>query len=97
VIATLTNDEGICLSGHEEKAACLWRDFKERLEISDNPNMLFNLVDLVQPVEGLYTPALAYSTDEIDSIMQNMSSNKALGPDGFNGRFLKTCWHIIKN
>jgi hypothetical protein len=25
-----------------------------------------------------------------------MPADKSPGPDGFNGQFLKTCWHIIK-
>jgi hypothetical protein len=26
-----------------------------------------------------------------------MPPDKAPGPDGFNGLFLKKCWHIVKN
>ena len=26
-----------------------------------------------------------------------MSADRAPGPDGFNGVFLKSCWHIIKH
>lgn len=26
-----------------------------------------------------------------------MTPNQALGPDGFNGLFMKRCWHLIAN
>lgn len=78
--------------GHEEKAACPWKAFKERMWVSDSPIMVFNLADLIQPVEGLHSLITPLSTDEIDNIVQNMPSDKAPGPDGFNGRFMKTCW-----
>ncbi|EEE52348.1 hypothetical protein OsJ_34391 [Oryza sativa Japonica Group] len=35
------------------------------------------------------------SKDEMDQIIKQMPSDRALGPDGFNGMFLKKCWHII--
>jgi hypothetical protein len=64
--------------------------------ISDDPTMVFNLTDLVHPVEGLEDLTTLFSTDEIDRIVQNMPADKAPGPDGFNGRFLKSCWPMIK-
>lgn len=33
--------------------------------------------------------------EEMDKIIAKMPIDKALGPDGFNGLFLKKCWHII--
>lgn len=36
------------------------------------------------------------SSDELDSIIKNKPVDRAPGPDGFNGLFLKTCWDIIK-
>jgi hypothetical protein len=64
--------------------------------ISDDPTMVFNLTDLVHPVEGLEDLTTLFSTNEIDRIVQNMPADKAPGPDGFNGRFLKSCWAMIK-
>jgi hypothetical protein len=31
----------------------------------------------------------------MNEIIKNMQSDRAPGPDGFNGLFLKKCWHII--
>jgi hypothetical protein len=35
--------------------------------------------------------------EEIDLVIKEMPSDKAPGPDGFNGMFLKKCWGIIKD
>jgi hypothetical protein len=35
--------------------------------------------------------------EEIDTIVKRLPSDKAPGPDGFNGLFIKKCWNIIKN
>ena len=33
---------------------------------------------------------------EVDDIISSMPNDKSPGPDGFNGIFMKKCWHIIK-
>jgi hypothetical protein len=33
---------------------------------------------------------------DIDNVIKGMPLDKSLGPNGFNGLFLKKCWHIIK-
>ena len=37
-----------------------------------------------------------FSNEEIDDIINKMPNGKSPGPDGFNGLFMKKCWHIIK-
>jgi len=37
-----------------------------------------------------------FSTAEIDIVVKEMPIDRAPGPDGFNGCFLKSCWPIIK-
>jgi hypothetical protein len=65
-----------------------------RLGTSSHTHMHFNLQDLIQShdLQGIATP---FTKKDIDDTIKNMPSDKALGPDGFNGKFLK-CWHIIK-
>jgi hypothetical protein len=57
--------------------------------------MQFNLQQLVQGnnLEHLEEP---FSKDDVDNIVKTMPLDKSPGPDGFNGVFLKKCWHIIK-
>jgi hypothetical protein len=33
----------------------------------------------------------------MDEVIKEMSVDRAPGPDGFNGLFLKKCWHIVKD
>lgn len=37
-----------------------------------------------------------FSQNEIDLVVKNLPYSHAPGPDGFNGLFIKKCWHIIK-
>ena len=59
--------------------------------------MRFNLADLIQPISGLEDLSIPFTTDEIDDVVKTMPVDKAPGPDGFNGQFLKSCWSIIKH
>lgn len=63
---------------------------------TSNPTMLYNLNELVQPSENLEYLSGPFSTIDIDKVIKQMPADKAPGPDGFNGMFLKKCWDIIK-
>ena len=53
-------------------------------EVPELPS--YELDDLEQPI----------SEEEVWNTIKNLPSDKAPGPDGFTGRFYKTCWPIIK-
>jgi len=38
-----------------------------------------------------------FSEEEVWNTVKNMPLDQAPGPDGFTGRFYKTCWNIIKD
>jgi hypothetical protein len=59
--------------------------------------MEFDLPSLITPIPGLQELSAPFSTQEIDDVIKYMPVEKAPGPDGFNGLFLKKCWHIIKD
>jgi mannosylglycoprotein endo-beta-mannosidase len=51
-------------------------------------------IDLPTPnLDGLDDP---FTEDEVKDAIWDMPSDKAPGPDGFNGKFFKACWDIIK-
>jgi hypothetical protein len=47
-------------------------------------------------VQGLEEISMPFLVEEMELVIKQMPSDKAHGPDGFNGHFLKKCWPIIK-
>ena len=95
-IAQLSLPDGTQVSSHSDKEKVIYEAFKERLGTCHNPIMGFDLATLIHPVEGLDCLSAPFTKAEIDVVVKEMLADKAPGPDGFNGHFLKTCWHIVK-
>jgi hypothetical protein len=53
--------------------------------------MLFDLSSLIPVRINLDSLAAPMLKDEIDGVIKQMPSDKAPGPNGFNGLFLKKC------
>jgi hypothetical protein len=49
------------------------------------------------PPENLFSLEEPFTKEEIVSIIQELSADKSLGPDGFNGDFLKKCWPTVQH
>ena len=65
--------------------------YKNRMGIILQPIMLFdlsNLISLTVNLDSLVTP---FVKEEIDRIIKLLPTDKAPGPDGFNGMFMKKC------
>lgn len=97
LITHLQSDEGRMLTDHSEKAEVIFQTFQQRMGISNSPVMHFNLPGLMNRVNDLDFLSLSFTTLEIDEVVKKMPTDKATGPDGFNGCFLKSCWPIIKH
>lgn len=63
--------------------------------VSTTPTMHFDLANFIPKIDGLHSHSMPFSQKEIDVVIANMPSDKAAGPDGFNGLFLKRYWSII--
>ena len=90
-ISQLLNEDGVMISDHEGKAGLLWSAYKNRMGISLNPDIRFDLEQLIQVNMDFYSLIQPFSIEEIGRIVKDMPSDKAPGPDGFNGLFLKKC------
>jgi len=93
LIAQIQDDYGVSLIQHEDKAHYLWHSFKNRMGVSREVSMAFDLSSLVSVcsydiLEGLVAP---FTEAEIDNIIKRLPADKAPGPDGFNGVFIKKC------
>ena len=58
--------------------------------------MAFNLSYFLEINSELTWLEDPFTKEEIDSVVRNLPNDKALGPDGFNGLFIKKCWSTIK-
>lgn len=95
VITQLKDNSGNLVYDPATKAALIWSAFKNRMGVSSVPTMLFYLTSLITP-QDLESLALPFTHEEIDLVIKSMPIDKATGPDGFNGMFIKKCWNIIK-
>jgi hypothetical protein len=70
------------------KATILWEEYKSRLGTTTETNMVFELQDLITQhnLEEIVTP---FTKEDIDKVVEELSNDKAPGPDGFNGTFFK--------
>jgi hypothetical protein len=57
--------------------------------------MLMDLSSIIQPhdLSHLDNP---FTEEEITNVIKEMPIDKAPGPDGFSGKFLKKCWDLVK-
>lgn len=94
-ITQLTLEDGLVVKDHDLKANALWLSFKHRLGISECRQILFDLHNLIHHVA---LPILdePFTDEEINQALKDMPSDNAPGPDGFNGNFIKKCWHFIE-
>jgi hypothetical protein len=56
--------------------------------------MYFDLHSLLTPAENLEILEEPFTKEEIDSVIQQLPTNKSPGPDGFNGDFLKNAGQL---
>lgn len=95
-ITSLSRDDGSIAFDHQEKAGILHQVFRDRLGISNPIDPTFNFAEYITPADGLETLSVPFSHDEVDKVVAALPCDKAPGPDGFTGLFIKVCWPIIK-
>jgi len=76
---------------HHLKANILWDAYKDKLGKSEFQSMELDLNELLQASNELGCLEDPFTNEEIDRVIQNLPSDKSLGPDGFNIDFIKRC------
>jgi hypothetical protein len=61
-----------------------------------DPEVPENLLHMVPRGTNLNKLSAPFTEKEIDQVVALLPIDKAPGPDGFNGCFMKSCWNIIK-
>lgn len=97
VITQIQDGSRRLVTGHGEKSALFYQEFKNRLGTSIDTCLQFDLQALIQPIPNLEHLCTPFSHEEIDNVILNLPSDKAPGPDGFSNVFHKKAWHIIRN
>jgi hypothetical protein len=95
IITSLKASDGTDIYNHDNKASIIWSSFKDRLGITEDAPMLMDLSNIIQPHElsHLDNP---FTEEEVTNVIKEMPIDKAPGPDGFNGKFFKKCWDLVK-
>ena len=96
-MASITLADGTVISDHEQMAAVAWNCYKQRMGTTNAIDMQYDLDVLIPAVEGLESLADPFTTDDIDSVIKSMPLDRAPGPHGFNGMFMRKCWDIVKH
>jgi hypothetical protein len=94
-ITSIKDDDRNYITNHDHKAAIIWNSYKNRLGQSSNPDMSFDLDHLISRSELAHLDD-PFTMEEINTVLKEIPPDKAPGPDGFNGLFMKKSWDIIK-
>jgi len=81
------------LTNHEDKAAAIFDFYNQLLGSSAHRDLTINLDELDLSQHDLKEP---FSDEEVWITIKQLHPDKAPGPDGYTGRFYKSCWQIIK-
>jgi hypothetical protein len=95
-VVSLTAEDGRIVTDHKEMAALSLNCYKNIMGTSRKIDMCLDLHALIKKVDGLEILTIPFTKDEMDNVIAKMPPDKAPGPDGFNGLFLKKCWEIVK-
>jgi hypothetical protein len=94
-ITSIKADDENYITNHDHKAAIIWSSYKNRLGLSSNHDMSFDLDRLITRSELSHLDD-PFTMEEINTVLKEIPPNKSPRPDGFNGLFMKKSWYIIK-
>jgi hypothetical protein len=95
-IDTLNGDSGPVIS-QENKSALAFNHFSNLKGSPSIRTRAINWEDLGYEHHDLEDHDAPFTTQEIEAVIKDMPSEKALGPNEFIGCFYKKCWSIIKD
>lgn len=84
--------DGTEVENHAGKEGILFNAFKERLGESSPPNQKFDLGSIITKIDGPEELSVPLTEVEIDEVIRTMPDDRAPGPGGFSGHFIKSCW-----
>jgi hypothetical protein len=94
-ISKIVSEEQV-LTNHEDKAAAIFEFYNQLMGTSVDQDLTINLDELDLSQHDLANLDEPFTKDEVWVTIKHLPLDKAPGPDGYTGRFYKTCWQIIK-
>ena len=90
-ISSLKTVDGSVVEDHVGKESVLFEASKARTGQANPSPMKFNLDNLLKDEVLFATLVAPFTHNEIDAVVSAMPPDRAPGPNGFNGAFLKAC------
>jgi hypothetical protein len=94
-IAKLQNGDEV-VTCHEDKAELLLNFYEGLIGTREQREQTIDLEAVGIRQHDLHMLDSPISEEEVWNTVKHLPADKAPGPDGFTGRFYKTCWDIIK-
>lgn len=88
--------EGRTVHTHKEKAECIFRHFSSHFADQQSREHTINWEEIGTQRHNLQALELPFTEQEVWSVVQDLAAEKAPGPDGYIGKFFKSCWNIVK-
>nr|XP_034580478.1 uncharacterized protein LOC117843854 [Setaria viridis] len=85
------------ITTHEEKAAEILEFYSNLIGTDCTWDRTIDLTGLNIPGYNLEALDIPFTEEEVWNTIKQLPSDKASGPDGFTGRFYKSCWSVIKD
>jgi hypothetical protein len=95
-IAKVVSSDGHTLTAREDKATEFAAYYKALLGSHEDREVTIDPDALGVPTHDLALLDAPFSKGEVWETTKHLPAGKAPDPDGFTGRFYKTCWQIIK-
>ena len=95
IIGHLISGDRVCTS-HQDKAEVIDNFYENMLGSSSDRLHTVNLAEIGINSQDLAVLDLPFSEEEVWKTILQLPSDKAPRPDGFTGRFYKSCWPVIK-
>jgi hypothetical protein len=88
--------DGRTLTREDEKATTAFSFFEGILGVSHERTCALNFEELGLPRLDLQDLGRPFTEAEIWEVIKDLPLDKAPGPDGFTGRFYRSCWSVIR-
>lgn len=86
----------VILTQPEEMAEATWTFYQQLIGTAQQQDHTLDLPPFHRAAHDLQELDSPISEEEVWNVVKGLPLDKAPGPDGFTGRFHKTCWGIIK-